>query len=385
MTFGSLVVKNMLRSKRRTFLTAASIFVSVFLLATLLSVLRELTTPVETSASVRRLISRHKAGLTNPLPRRYLDQVKLIPNVQYVAPFTWFGGVYIDESKFFPRFATDQDLLFKMMSEATIDPQVLAQFQRKKNAAVIGNATARKYDLKPGSMMRIEGDIYPVTLELEVVGTFEFKGLEEVDDRLFFRQDYLDDLLGEGESGTIGTIWLVASDEKVIDKVIADIDGRFANTEAETLTQTEKQFSLSFLEMVGNVKVLIGSICTVVVATLFIVVASTIAITIRERTAEIAVLKTLGMRRGQIFSLLVAESVSIALLGGASAILAARGLFGSVNVNQLTGGMLFKLEVNPSIIALSLLVTIGIGFFSCLLPAWTAARMSVLDGLRALE
>lgn len=385
MTFGSLVAKNMLRSKRRTFLTAASIFVSVFLLATLLSVLRELTMPVETSASVRRLISRHKAGLTNPLPRRYLDQVKLIPNVQYAAPFTWFGGVYIDESKFFPRFATDQDLLFKMMSEATIDPQVLAQFQRKKNAAVIGRATARKYDLKPGSRMRIEGDIYPVTLELEVVGTFEFKGLEEVDDRLFFRHDYLDDLLGEGESGTIGTIWLVASSEKVIDQVIADIDGRFANTEAETLTQTEKAFSLSFLEMVGNVKVLIGSICTVVIATLFIVVASTIAITIRERTAEIAVLKTLGMRRGQIFSLLVAESVAIALLGGVSAILAARGLFGSVNVNQMTQGLLFKLEVSPSIIALSLLVTVGIGFFSCLLPAWTAARMSVLDGLRALE
>lgn len=385
MTTAGLVLRNLRRSRRRTLLTAASIFVSVFLLATLLTVLRELTVPVETSASMRRVITRHRAGLASPLPARYIDQVRRVPNVQYVAPFSWFGGVWVDSSRFFPRFATDQNLLFDMMSEATIDPEVLKAFQRQRNAAVIGNGLARKYGLGPGSRMTIVGDIYPVTLDLEVVGTFLFTGLEETDDRLFFRHDYLDDLLGQGEAGTVGTIWIVARSENDIDQVIRDVDALFANTEAETITMTEKAFSLSFLEMIGNVKVLVGSICMVVVLTLFAVVASTIAITIRERTPEIAVLKAMGFRRGRIFTMLVSESVLVALLGGGLAVIAALQLFGSVNVNTLTQGLLIKLEVTPAIISLCLLVTLGIGFFSCLVPAWSASRMSVLDGLRALE
>jgi len=382
-TFPGLVVRSALRSKRRTFLTAASVGVSIFLLVTLLTLMRELTTPIETEASVRRLVVRHKAGLTNPLPRRYMDILKQMPELENVTPLSWFGGTYIDETKFFPRFAVDPENIFEVVSEQIVDPAVVDRFKRQRNAAIVGSGSFKKYGWKEGEKITIKGDIYPVDLELEVVGTMLFPGLDDADDRLWFHHEYLDELLGD--SSEVGTIWVVVRDEKQIPEISRKIDERFANTEAETKTQTEKQFALGFVAMLGNIKLLVGSICTVVVITLFFVVASTISMTIRERGKEIAVLKTLGMRRSLIFALLLAEAVGIAMLGGAVGVGLARGLYSGIDITKMSGGMLFKFEVTTSNAALCMMISAAIGFFSCIVPAWGASRKSVLQGLRDVE
>ena len=383
MTFPGLVFRSALRSKRRTFLTAASVGVSIFLLVTLLTLMRELTTPIETEASVRRLVVRHKAGLTNPLPRRYMDILKQMPELENVTPLSWFGGTYIDETKFFPRFAVDPENIFEVVSEQIVDPAVVDQFKRQRNAAIVGSGSMKKYGWKPGEKITIKGDIYPVDLELEIVGTMLFPGLDDADDRLWFHHEYLDELLGD--SSEVGTIWCVVRDEKQIPEISRKIDERFANTEAETKTQTEKQFALGFVAMLGNIKLLVGSICTVVVITLFFVVASTISMTIRERGKEIAVLKTLGMRRSLIFALLLAEAVGIAMLGGAVGVGLARALYSGIDITKLSGGMLFKFEVTTSNAALCMMISAAIGFLSCIVPAWGASRKSVLQGLRDVE
>ncbi len=383
MTLPGLVLRNALRSKRRTFLTAASVGMSIFLLITLLTLMRELTTPVETDASVRRLVTRHKAGLTNPLPRRYMEVLRQMPELEHVTPLSWFGGVYIDEKNFFPRFAVDPANCFEVVPETIIDPREAEAFRRVRNGAVAGSALFKKFGWKIGDRITIKGDIYPVDLELEIVGKMVFEGLDEVDDRLWFRDDYLQDLLGNSDE--VGTIWSVVRDEKMIPEVSRRIDERFANTEAETATQTEKQFALGFVAMLGNIKLLIGSICSVVVATLFIVVASTISMTIRERGREIAVLKTLGMRRSLIFSLLVSEAAAIALLGGLAGLGLAQALYSNIDVPKVSGGFLFKFELTTANAALCMMVATAIGFLSSLAPAWAASRKTVLEGLRDVE
>jgi len=383
MNFPGLVLRNAIRSKRRTFLTAASVGLSVFLLITLLTLMRELTTPIETDASVRRLVVRHKAGLTSPLPRRYMEVLKQMPDLEYVTPLSWFGGTYVEPKNFFPRFAVDPENVFQVVSETQVAPETIEKMKRQRNAAVVGKALMKKFGWKEGEKITIKGDIYPVDLELEVVGTMFFDGLEDVDDRLWFNHQYLDDLLGTAEE--VGTIWVVVRDEKDIPEITKRIDDRFANTEAETKTQTEKQFALGFVAMLGNIKLLIGSICTVVVFTLFIVVASTISMTIRERGREIAVLKTLGMARPLIFSLLISESVAIAMSGGIAGLLVAWVMYSNVDMQKVSKGFLFKFEVTMSNSALCLMIAACIGLFSCVVPAWGASRKTVLEGLRDVE
>lgn len=382
MTFTGFVLRSAMRSKRRTFLTAMSVAVSVFLLITLLTVLRELTTPVETDASQRRLITRHKASLTNDIPMRYLDIVRTMEGVEVATPFSWFGGTYIQPSNFFPRFGTDPNVFFQLYSEISMPEEEQARWIATRNGALVGRSTAEKYGMKIGDRVTIVGDIYPVTLQLEVCGIFD-RTDNVAPNELFFHHKYLEELLGGWDR--TGTLWIVATDVKSAETLAQRVDAMFANTDTETKTQTEKQFQLGFISMLGNVKVLIGSICSVVVATLFIVVASVIAMTIRERTKEIATLKALGLGRAVIFNLLVAEAVMISLFGGLLGIGVAMGLYGSLDMAKLTQNFFQRFELTSLNLTISVLVSILVGFLACLMPAATAARKTVVQGLKEIN
>lgn len=384
MNFGGLMIRSALRSKRRSFLTAGSIAVSIFLLVTLLTIMRELTVPYESDASVRRVITRHKASLATPLPARYLETISQIPGVELATPMSWFGGTYIDESHFFARFAVDPEGIFQAIEEFVVEPEVVQAFARQRDACVVAAPLLRRENLRIGDRVKISGDIYPVDLDLEIVGSFTLTDLEEADTRLMFHHKLLEELMGE-DFGQVGTVIVLVRSKDDVDRVTKLIDGTFANTEAETLTQTEKQFQASFVNALGNIKVLVLSICSVVVLTIFIVVASVIAMTVRERRAEIAVFKTLGMKRSLIFSLLVSESVLIALLGGMAGLALSWFMLSNIPIAQMTGGMLFKLEVTTRNASLCLLVSLLVGFFAALVPAYNAARHTVLAGLRAVD
>ena len=381
MTSTTYILKNALRNKRRALLSILSVAVSLFLFVTLLVALREMTVPPEDIGSSLRIIVRNKVSLATPLPAKQLAKLERIPGVAAVTPFSFFGGLYKGDDKFtsFAQFAVDPQRMLGVVVDAKVPPEQHAAWVADRTACIVGMDTAKRYNLKLGDRMRFTGTFYPCDLDLKVAGFYS----GTADDRtVFFHHKYLDEALGD--PGTVGTWWLRAASVEEAPQVVERINQAFANTAAEVLAETERAFQLGFVSMWANIKVLIGSICTVVVFTLLLVTVSTMSMAIRERFRELAVLKALGFRT-ELFAFILAESFSLAMAG---AILGAGGawlLFRSVNIQKLTNGIFLMFEVTPRHLGLAFGVAALLGIISALVPALSVARMSVVKGLKTLD
>lgn len=380
MTLPGFIVRNALRNKRRFALTISSVAVSLFLLTMLQVVLRGLTDPTPTDASALRIVVRHKVSLANMLFSKYKARLERMPGVRHVTKLLWFGGIYRDENNFFPQFACDAADLFKVMAEATIDPQQLQQFIQERSACVAGIKTAQRFGWKLGDKIPLMGAMWPCNLELTLRGIYT-GGLDE--SMLFFHHEYFDELLGD--QGFTGLFWVQAESAAAASALLERIDAEFANSDAETKTETEKSFQLGFVSMLFNVKRLILSICAVIVFTLLLVTAGTMSMAIRERVREVAILKAVGFGRAQVFGLLLAESFGLAMAGGVLGCAAAWAGLRLVDLYQVSRGLFVSFDLAPHQLALSLLVAAGLGMISCLLPAIASARTTVVDALRAPE
>src|SRR5579883_2117288 len=311
MNIGSFILKNAMRNKRRATLSILSVAVSLFLLVTLLVALRELTLPVEGEGAALRVIVRSKISIANPLPARQRPIIERIPGVEAVSPFTWFGGKFKgEEAMTFAQFGVDPKPFRKLLVDAKVPPEEFDKFQSNRQACIVGRLTADKYHLKIGDHIMLVSAFYPTTLELNIAGIYS----GSVDDRnLFFHQKYLDEALGD--PGTVGTWWVKAKTAEDVPNVVAAINKAFENTSAEVRAESERAFQLSFISMMGNIKLFVGSICTVVVFTLLLVSASTMSMAIRERFRELAILKAIGFRRRELFAFILAESFGLAMMG----------------------------------------------------------------------
>jgi putative ABC transport system permease protein len=377
MRFLPLLLKNALRNRRRFMLTVLSVAVSLFMFCTLMTVLTELERENPSEVAHLRLVVRRATSLADPLPEGYRAKLAAVPGVRLVTPLTWFGGLYIDERNFFANFACDPATLLVVFPESTTSPRELEAFQRDRAGAVVGRSLAEQFGWKIGDQVTLLGTIYPVDLQLTIRAIYT----NDLDDRaFFFHRDYLEEALGR--PGRVGTFWLLAEAPHQLPRIAETVDAMFRNTDAETKTETERAFQLSFVAMLGNVKTLIISICTMVVLTILLVTANTIAMTIRERAREIAILKTLGFRRRTILAMLVAEAAGIAVAGGLAGSLGARLLYGAVDLSRLLQGFFPLFEVTPHTILLALLIAAGIGMLSAGIPAWRAARVPVAEALR---
>ena len=377
MTIPGLILRNALRNKRRFTLTVCSVAISLFLLTILQVVLRGLTNPATTDQAALRIVARHKVSLANMLFSRYKGRIERLPGVAACTKLIWFGGIYRDENNFFPQFACDADSLFKVLTEARIKPEELRQFLAERTACVVGIKTMERFGWKVGDRITLLGAMWPCNPELTIRGVYS-GSVDETN--LFFHHDYFDELLGD--KGFTGLFWIRAERADVVSGLIERIDAEFQNSDAETITETEHAFQLGFVSMLGNLKLLIGSISTVVVFTLVLVTAGTMSMAIRERVREIAILKALGFGAARIFGLILAESFGMALLGGAMGCLGAWGALQVVDIYKLSRGLFVNFEVTANILAQGLLVAALLGIVSCLLPAYTNLRRSVVDGLR---
>ena len=380
MTIPGLILRNALRNKRRFALTVSSVAVSLFLLTMLQVVLRGLTDPTPTEDSALRIVVRHKVSLANMLFSKYKARLERLPGVKHVTKLLWFGGIYRDEKNFFPQFACDAADVFEVMSEAKIEPEQLQQFIQERTACVAGIKTAQRFGWKLGDKINLMGAMWPCNLELTLRGVYT-GGLDE--SMLFFHHEYFDELLGD--RGITGLFWLQAENAAAAGALMDQIDAEFANSDAETKTETEKSFQLGFVSMLFNVKRLILSICTVIVFTLLLVTAGTMSMAIRERVREIAILKAVGFVRAHVFGLLLAESFGLAMLGGLLGCGAAWAGLRLVDIYQVSRGLFVSFHITPQHVALSLLVAAALGVVSCLLPALASVRLSVVDGLRTVE
>jgi putative ABC transport system permease protein len=380
-TLAGFIAKNAVRNKRRALLSVLSVAVSVFLFVTLQTLLRELTEPPEDIGSSLRIAVRSKVSIADPLPMRQREIIEKIPGVDSVMPFTWFGGKFKDdESVGFGQFAIDPSKMERLFGEAKIPKEQMEAWIADRTSCIIGKDTVERYHLKLGQKITLVGTIYPCDIELKIAGIYT----GTLDDRnCWFHMKYLDETLGN--RGQVGTWWVRAESAEVAPRVIEEITKAFANTANPVRAETERAFQMSFVSMWGNIKILIGSICAVVVFTLLLVSASTMSMAIRERFRELAVLKAIGFRQHELFSFILAESFGLAMFGALLGAGSAWSIAHSLNVPKATAGFFITFDVTAQILGSAFAVAAGIGIAASLAPSFSVWRTSVVQGLKTLD
>lgn len=382
MTLARFVRKNAFRNKKRTILTILSMAFSLLLLSFLMSVWRAFySNDLRSEQSQMRLIVRHKVSLTNLLPGYYRDKIRTIPGVTHVVPFNWFNGVYRDSKpeNFFARFGVDPTEFFDVYTELQIPKDQLEAWQKDQAGCVADEALAKKYGWKVGDRIIIQGDIYPIRLELTLRGIFSSK---VSNNSLYFNWKYVEEgvAFAKGQTGLFG---VMVDSPQDVGRVSHAIDNMFANAPEPTKTETEKQFGLDFIAQLGNVKAFILIISLAAVFTILLVAGNTMAMSIRERTREVAVLKTLGFRRETIMGLFIGEAVAIAAIAGiVGTLIAALFLAGASHAPQVGNLFSFALHEWRYTAPVSWGVAILAGLLSSAVPAYLASRTGIVDGLR---
>ncbi|MBO0910395.1 MAG: FtsX-like permease family protein [Acidobacteria bacterium] len=381
MTWSRFVRKNAFRNKRRSWLTMMSMAFSLLLLSFLMSIWTGFYIDQGSAQSAARLVVRHKVSLANVIPSYYRQKIRSIPGVVHVIPVNWFQGIYKDQKpeNFFARFGTDPDEFFDTYKELAIPPDQAEAWKKDRAGAVADAALAKKYGWKIGDRIVIDGDIYPIRLELTLRGLFT---TELPNNALYFNWKYVEEGVAFAKNNT-GTFGVLVDSPKDVDNVAHAIDAMFSNAPEPTKSETEKAFQLGFISMLGNVKAFILVIALASVFTILLVSGNTMAMSVRERTREVAVLKTLGFTRQAILGLFVGESVAIALLGGlVGVLLAVPILFGMSHAPQGGGLFLFALHEWKAAAPIALAVAILAGFLSSAIPAYGASRTGIVEGLR---
>ena len=385
MRFLRLVLRSLLRSRRRTLLTVLSLGVSVFLVATLQSILATLDGYSHNPDSANRIAVRHKTSITYFLPYRYGDWLRRQPEVEAVMALQWFGGIYQDPRNFFPNFAVDPEHLVAMFREEVRDlpPGQVRDFVRDRAGCVVGRALADKFGWRVGTVVPLQGTIFPVSPRLTVRGIY--RGKRPSDEQgLYFQYKLLEESLPRMQ-GKVGNFWVRTRSADDVPRLIERIDHHFRDALEPTLSETENAFQLEFLKMLGDYGTMIHAITAAVLGAILIVTASTMAMTIRERTTEISVFRAMGFTGGQVLGLLLAEGVLLSALGGLLGVSLA-----AVGAGALRGTVgtaipwLSDFQVQAPTLLLCLQATLAVGLLSTFVPAYLAVRRPIVDGLRAL-
>lgn len=374
-----LVWANLRRKKVRTTLAIGSFTVALFLFG-LLAAIRMGFRGGTDAAGADRLDVINRVSLILPLPMSYRDRLLKVPGVAGVTYASWFGGVYQDERNFFPQFAVDKDTWFDVYADYVISPQGRDAFMKDRQACMVGRALAKRFGFKVGDRLPLRGTIWAGNWEFDVVGVYDGNRPEADTSGMFFRADYLEEQRVFGK-GTVG--WYVVKlgnpDDAV--QVTKAIDALFANSPFETMTQTEKAFTASFVKQMGNVELLIMTIGSVVFFTLLLVTGNTMAIAVRERSGELAVLKTVGFSDLRVLGLVLAEAILIAGQGGFIGLVLAKLVIPGLS-RALP--MLGALYVSPLTFGAGFVLALAVGAAAGLLPAIGAMRLRVVDALRRI-
>jgi putative ABC transport system permease protein len=382
--YASLIAANTFHNRRRSALTVASIAVSLCLLAVLdAAYLALFEEPEASPAEALRLMTHHKISITQPMPVSFEARIRQIPGVADAMVWQWFGGTYKDARdprNFFARFAVEPARLFGIRSELRIPAGHRARFQQERTGCIAGRKLAARFAWKPGDRVTLLGDIFPVTLELTIVGIYNDPNNDEI---LYFNYEYLRELLKAEDAGSdqVGVFIVQVKSLDAVIPVADAIDKEFENSTAPTETVTERAWQLSFLSFLGNLKLFLSSICGALGFTVLLVCANTISMAVRERIREVGILKTLGFRPGTLVALTIAESTCLALAGGAIGL----GLAEILCVMVQSSGTAYaalNLRITAEVALASCAAAVALGVGSSALPAWQASRMNILDALR---
>ena len=374
MKYLGLIFKNLFRNKRRTFLTAFSIAVSLFIFSALVGMPTLANEILADRATSQRIVTHNKSGLTYSMPHAYRQKIALLPHVTATAAQSWFGGILHDVNDQFPNMAIDADQADQVWPDFGITPEEWEKFKKLRTAALVGPEVMKRFNLQVGQQITLKGALYPFNVTLDIVGVFGGKAPPSF---LYFRRDYLE----EANNGRafVDSIWVKADSGANVPQLIASIDEQFANSSAETQSESEAAFIGSFLRgyrMMFSLFEILGVIIVIIVG---LVAANTAAMSIRERRGEIAVMRSMGFPSGTILFTLLGESLVVGLMGGVlgcGAAFVALKLFSGPRIGQLS------LRMPPFVMVETLIAAAIIGILSAWIPARAASKMNIVDALR---
>jgi len=379
-----LILRNALRHKLRTLLTVLGLLVAILSFGLLQTVVDAWYTGAN-SAAPDRLVTRSAVSLVVPLPVHYRDKIRAIDGVRSVASANWFAGVYQEPKNFFPQFAIDPGPYLAMYPEYRIDPDQLRDFLRDRKGAVVGRKLADTYGFRLGDVVPLKGTIFAGNWDFTVRAIYEGATPKTDTSQFFFHWDYLNETVrvrAPQRANQVGVFVVQVSDVSRAAEISATIDAQFSNSPAETLTETEKAFQIGFIKQTEAIVIAIRIVSFVVIFIILAVMANTMAMTARERVAEHATLKALGFGPGFLGGLIYGESLAIAFAG------AGLGVLLTFPVAEWFGakmGTLFPVfEVSVETVWLQLACALVVGVAAAVVPAYRAARVRIVEGLRAV-
>jgi len=380
MTLTGFVAKSAFRNKRRSLLTVASIAFSLLLLCIMLCVWRSFYIDKGAPDSALRIVTRHKVSLANFLPIYYRDKIRAIPGVVHVAPMTWFGGTYIDDkpAHYFAQFATDPDEYFEVAADKIMPADQLAAWKKDRAGCVADVVLANRLHWKIGDHIHLQGSIFPADLDLTLRGLYT---IDPPTSGFFFHTKYLEESV-DGFKDTAGFYMVRVDNPQSMPVVARAIDDMFHSSPTPTKSESEQAFKLDFIATLGSVKSFILAICGAVVFTTLLVCANTMAMSIRERTREVAVLRTLGFTRESILKLLLSESIAIALIGGLLGV--ALASVAILFIARPGIGLPVSMHMTIATAAVAMAVAAFVGIVSGVIPSYRASNLGIVDALRYL-
>jgi putative ABC transport system permease protein len=379
MKYAKLVFKNILRNKLRTLLTLSSLVVSLFLIVTLGTIVTEFDRNVDESNPLR-LMSRHAVSLGFVMPMAHVERIRGVPGVKNAMPFNWFGGIYKDEKNFFANFAVDATRMRDIMTELKMPDEQWQAFINDKQGAIVGQKLVTLYGFTPGQRITLKSPIYNQSVEFIIRGVCT-GGDEKT---LFFHHDYINELLPDWAKDQVSMVSIMANSADDVPRIAQAVDSVFANSDAPTKTETEKEFALSFQTMMGGVKTFMYAIMAAITFSVLLVMGNTMAMTVRERTKEVGTLKAIGFQRRTIAFLFLGEALIVACVGAAIGIGGAQLIYHSVPVGTYIPFFSQFIPTAQTLLA-AFTLSVLVGLISVAYSAYRVSGLTIAEALRSTE
>ena len=380
-----LVLKNAWRNKRRTLLTVASIGVSMCLLGVMIAMFHAFYLSNPSPEQALRLVTRNRVSFTVFIPLSYRDQIEHVPGVRAVSVANWFGGVYKDDrdpKNNFARFAIEPEKLFRIYGEYRMPEDQRKAFIRDRTGCIVGRDLANQFQFHVGDRIHIVGSVFPGDYEFTVRGIFDSPRNSEL---MYFNTEYMEQSLPKNRRGNVIMYYILIDDPSHAGRISRAIDAVFANSTAQTKTETAQAFGVAFLALLGNIKMFLIGISAAVMFTILLVSANTMAMSARERVREVGILKTLGFTPGSILGMILGEACAISIAGGTIGYLISTQLLRLV-IKSPFGGYMPPMHIFQLPVALTcIFMAAAIGAMSSFVPAMGASRTTIVAALRSTD
>ena len=379
-----MLARNALRHRLRTMLTVLGITIAILAFGLLRTVVSAWYAGVN-SSSASRLITRNGVSLIFSIPISYLERVRHVEGVKGVSYANWFGGVYINEKNFFPNFAIEPKTYLELYPEFSLPDDQKRSFISDRRGCVVGRKLAERYRWKIGDTVTLKGTIFPGNWEFVLRGVYSGAEKSTDEGQFFFHWDYLNETLRKTiprRADQVGILIIGLKSPRTAAETSLAVDSMFRNSLAETLTETEKAFALSFISMTEAIVIAIQIVSFVVIVIIMAVVANTMAMTARERIGEYAIFKAMGFRAPYIAGMIFGESLFITLTGGSLGILLTYPV--AHKFGEQMGQFFPVFYVEHSTICLDIFFSLLVGVIAAIFPTWRAVRIKIADGLRRI-